>query len=174
MLAALRRHRVALLANILLWPLFAFIAIKQVAPRYTAVGTLVYEPSEYKVRELQSILQADPTTEAVMASQAEILRGLRVVQRVAERGNLYDNPEFNPALRPHGHLRSAIEAVHGLVRTAPASTASGGLRRSNPRPQPRRHLCSGAGGIRRAHGEDLPRAGGHVHRHAIRSSPPPR
>jgi polysaccharide biosynthesis transport protein len=111
LLAAFRRHRIALLANILLWPLFAFIAIKQVAPQYTAVGSLVYEPSEYKVRELQSILQADPTTEAVMASQAEILRGLRVVQRVAERGNLYDNPEFNHALRPHGHLQRAIEVA---------------------------------------------------------------
>jgi capsular exopolysaccharide synthesis family protein len=111
LLAALRRRRVALLANILLWPLFAFIAIKQVPPQYTAVGSLVYEPSEYKVRELQSILQADPTTEAVMASQAEILRGLHVVQRVAERGNLYDNPEFNHALRPRGHLARAIDAI---------------------------------------------------------------
>ena len=112
LLAALRRRRVALLANILLWPLFAFIAVKQVAPTYTATGSLVYEPSEYKVRELQSVLQVDPTTEAVMASQAEILCGLHVVQRVAERGNLYDNPEFNSALRPHGHVQRAIEAVH--------------------------------------------------------------
>ncbi len=111
LLAALRRRRVALLANILLWPLFAFIAIKQITPRYTAIGTLVYEPSDYKVRELQSILQVDPTTEAVMASQAEILRGLHVVQRVAERGNLFDNPEFNHALRPRGHLQRAIDAA---------------------------------------------------------------
>jgi capsular exopolysaccharide synthesis family protein len=110
-LAALRRHRLALLANILLWPLCAFIAMRQVAPRYTATGTLIYEPSEYKVRELQSILQTDPTTEAVMASQAEVLRGLRVVEEVAKRGNLYDNPEFNPALRPRGHVQRALDAL---------------------------------------------------------------
>jgi polysaccharide biosynthesis transport protein len=118
LLAALRRHRVALLANILLWPLFAFIAIKQVTPEYTAVGSLVYEPSDYKVRELQSILQVDPTTEAVMASQAEILVGLHVVQRVVERGNLYDNPEFNAALRPHGTLWQVLHTV--WKRFAPA------------------------------------------------------
>jgi len=111
LLATLRRRRITLLANILLWPLFAFIAIKQFTPQYTAVGTLVYEPSEYKVRELQSVLQVDPTTEAVMASQAEILRGLHVVQRVAERGNLYDNPEFNRALRPRGQLQLAIDGI---------------------------------------------------------------
>ena len=108
--------------------LLAFVAIKQLTPRYTAVGTLIYEPSEYKLRELQSILQNDPTTEAVMASQAEIVRGLRVVEAVVERGNLYDNPEFNPALRPRGHLRAAIEAVTAWFhRTAsPPAAASAG------------------------------------------------
>jgi succinoglycan biosynthesis transport protein ExoP len=120
LVAALRRRRVALLANVLLWPLFAFIATKQVVPQYTAVGSLVYEPSEYKVPELQSVLQVDPTTEAVMASQAEILRGLHVVQRVAERGNLYNNPEFNRALRSPGHLRRAIDAVRAWFAPAPS------------------------------------------------------
>jgi len=123
-LAALRRRRLALLASILLWPLFAAIAIKQVTPRYTAVGTLIYEPSGYKVRELESILQSDPTTEAVMASQAEILRGLRVVEAVVKRGNLYNDPEFNPSLRPHGHLQRVIDAVASWFRaTAPAAPA---------------------------------------------------
>jgi len=109
--AALRRRHLVLLGSILLWPLFGFIAIKQFTPEYTAVGTLIYEPSEYKLRELQSILQSDPTTEAVMASQAEILRGLRVVEEVVKRGNLYSNPEFNPAQRPRGPVRRAIDAV---------------------------------------------------------------
>jgi succinoglycan biosynthesis transport protein ExoP len=124
LLATLRRRRVALLGNVLVWPLLAFIAIRQVAPLYTAVGALVYEPSQYKVRELQSILQVDPTTEAVMASQAEILRGLRVVQRVAERGNLYDNPEFNHALRPRGHVQRALDAIRSWFAPAPPETQS--------------------------------------------------
>ena len=124
LLATLRRRRVALLGNVLVWPLLAFIAIRQVAPLYTAVGALVYEPSQYKVRELQSILQVDPTTEAVMASQAEILRGLRVVQRVAERGNLYDNPEFNHAVRPRGHVQRALDAIRSWFAPAPPETQS--------------------------------------------------
>src|SRR6202041_395524 len=76
--------------------------------------------SGYKVRELQSVLQPDPTTEAVMASQAEILRGLHVVQRVAERGNLYASPEFNHALLPPGYLRRAIDAIRARFGPAPA------------------------------------------------------
>jgi hypothetical protein len=38
---------------------------------------LLYDPSGYKLQELQSILQVDPMTDAVMASQAEVSRGHR-------------------------------------------------------------------------------------------------
>lgn len=127
-LIALRRHKLALLANIIIWPLCAFIVVKQVTPRYTAIGTLIYEPSEYKLRELQSILQTDPTTEAIMASQAEVLRGLRVVEEVVKRGNLYDNPAFNPALRPPGRLQRLIAAAalfFDPVAAQPASDING-------------------------------------------------
>ncbi len=112
-----RRHLWAFLAMAALVPGCAWIAIEQTIPRYTASGSLIYDPSEYKVRELESILRTDPTTEAVMASQAEILRSLKVAQRVAERGNLYDSPEFNPTLRPPSIMSRAIaraRAVFGL------------------------------------------------------------
>jgi succinoglycan biosynthesis transport protein ExoP len=99
---ALRRRRVPLAACIILVPLLAYVAISRTPLRYTAVGTLIYEPSEYRLRELQSILQADPATESVMASQAEILKSLRIAQGVAERGNFFADPEFNPTLRPSG------------------------------------------------------------------------
>jgi capsular exopolysaccharide synthesis family protein len=99
---ALRRRRLPLALCCIMIPLLAWVAISRTPPRYTAVGTLIYEPSEYRLRELQSILQADPATESVMASQAEILKSLRIAQGVAERGNLFADPEFNPALRPRG------------------------------------------------------------------------
>ena len=106
--SALRRRKLPFLACVLFIPLCALIALRQVTPRYTASGTLIYEPSEYKIRELQSILRADPTTEAVMASQAEILHSLHIAQRVAERGNLFANPDFNRALRPPSTWARAV------------------------------------------------------------------
>src|ERR1035438_5438806 len=89
MIGVFRRHLWAFLLVVALVPGSAWIAIERTAPRYTASGSLIYEPSDYKVRELESILRTDPTTEAVMASQAEVLQSLKVAQRVAERGNLY-------------------------------------------------------------------------------------
>jgi polysaccharide biosynthesis transport protein len=64
------------------------------------VGTLIYDASESTVREMQSILRVDPITDAVMATQAEVLRGMPVIEQVANRLNLLTNPEFNTSLQP--------------------------------------------------------------------------
>src|SRR5258708_21395427 len=63
-----RRHLWAFLIVAGLVPACAWIAVQRTTPRYTASGSLIYEPSDYKVRELESILRTDPTNEAVMAS----------------------------------------------------------------------------------------------------------
>ncbi len=103
-LAGLRQRRRTFIAVLVLVPLCAWFALRQVTPVYTATGALIYEPAGYKVRELQSILREDPTTEGMMVSQAEILQSLHIAAQVAQRGNLFDNPEFNPSLRPSGLL----------------------------------------------------------------------
>ncbi len=94
------RHKRRFLVFAILCPLGAGLAVWQTTPVYTAVGTLIYEPSEYKARELQSLVRSDPITEATMATQAEILQSLHIAQKVAERRQLALNPEFNAALRP--------------------------------------------------------------------------
>jgi polysaccharide biosynthesis transport protein len=100
LLAILQRRWRPLLACTLLIPALALVALKRVTPRYTAVGTVIYNPNEYNPPELQSILRTNTVTEAVMASQAEILHGLRLIQPMAQRLDLFEKPEFNPALRP--------------------------------------------------------------------------
>jgi uncharacterized protein involved in exopolysaccharide biosynthesis len=97
---AIRRRKWWLLAPIVLCPLLTYCALARITPSYTATGALLYDLAQYKVRELQSILQADPITDAVMSSQAEVLRGVPIVEQVVDRLHLQENPEFNPALRP--------------------------------------------------------------------------
>jgi polysaccharide biosynthesis transport protein len=58
-IAILRRRKLPLFASMLLVPLLAYVAISQLTPLYTATGTLLYDASEYKLREMQSILRAD-------------------------------------------------------------------------------------------------------------------
>ncbi|HEY0181767.1 MAG TPA: hypothetical protein VGC09_03075 [Rhodopila sp.] len=134
---ALRQRRKTLAAVIVLIPLCAYVTLRQITPLYTATGSLIYEPSLYRVRELQSILREDPTTEAMMASQAEILHSLHIAQRVADRGNLFDNPEFNVALRPPGLPHRVLTTVRwllGMENDAPPSDPLYG-----PAPDPTRN-----------------------------------
>lgn len=77
-LAALRQRQSTLIATVILVPLCAFVILRQVTPLYIAAGSLIYEPGAYTLREMQSILRADPTTEAVMVSQAELLHSLHI------------------------------------------------------------------------------------------------
>ncbi len=98
-LSMLHRRIGPLLACFIAIPCLAYVALRQTAPRFTATGTVIYDPNEYKPRELQSILRVDPTTQATMASQAEVLRSLNSVERVVTELDLFGKPEFNPALR---------------------------------------------------------------------------
>lgn len=120
-LAILRRHKLALLLPMLLIPLLGLLAIGQITPQYTATGTLQYDASEYSLRELQSILRADPITEPIMTTQAEILRGMPVVEQVAMRLNLFDNPEFNSTLRPPTLGRQLMALLWRLRPAEPAA-----------------------------------------------------
>jgi len=113
-----RRHLWAFVLVAMLVPLCAWIAIQRTTPRYTATGSLIYDPSDYKVRELESILRTDPTTEAVMASQAEVVQSLKIAVRVADQLHLFANPEFNPSLRPRSTIDTATNwALRLLQRT---------------------------------------------------------
>jgi succinoglycan biosynthesis transport protein ExoP len=114
-LSAIRQRRKTLVAVILLVPFCAWLTLQQITPLYTATGSLIYDPSEYKPRELQSILRDTPTTEAMMSSQAEILHSLHIAQKVAERGNLFGNPRFNIALRPPGFISRTAIGLRSLL-----------------------------------------------------------
>ena len=122
-ISVLWRRKLAIFACSVLVPLLAWVALGQMTPRYTAVGTLLYDPNENKVREMQSILRADPVTDSVMASQAEILQSLHIAQKVAERGNLFNNPEFNKTLRPPSlpsRVMAGLRSMLGMEPEAPS------------------------------------------------------
>ena len=148
-------------------PLLTYVAISQFTPRYTATGTLLYDASEYKLRELQSILRVDPITDAVMATQAEVLRGMPVVEQVASRLNLHTNPEFNVSLAAAVVVASVRCPTVGrdcVLRTR--RRCAGRATCPGPRLDPARNatLQRRAGRADRDAGEGVACAGGLVHR----------
>ena len=135
--SAVRRRKLPLIVCAIAIPLIAFVALKQVTPRYTGEGSLIYEPTQYAAQELQSILHEDPMTDAVMASQAEIVRGLTVASRLVDRYHLIDDPEFNYTLRPPSLLSRGVHAVQRALYAAfdPVSPSLAAVF-ANPLPKP--------------------------------------
>jgi len=121
LIGALRRRRMVLLACLLLFPAIALIAAKNLTPRYTAGTTVMFEPTEYAARELQSILRDESTTDAVLASQVEIIRSLSVARRVVRRFGLTEREEFAWWLQDRARAAGLIYHLH--TRIAEAATA---------------------------------------------------
>ena len=121
LIGALRRRRMVLLACLLLFPAIALIATKNLTPRYTAGTTVMFEPTEYAARELQSILRDESTTDAVLASQVEIIRSLSVARRVVRRFGLTEREEFAWWLQDRARAEGAFYRLH--ARAAEAATA---------------------------------------------------
>lgn len=120
LIGALRRRRGVIIACLLLFPIIAFVAAKNITPRYTAATTVMFEPTEYTARELQSILRDEHTTDAVLASQVEIIRSLSVARRVVQRFGLTEREEFAWWLRD----RRRTEALPYRARAWLAATVA--------------------------------------------------
>src|SRR3712207_901405 len=94
LLAALRRRRWVLILCALLFPVVAYIAAKNLTPRYTASTSVLYETTTYAARELEGIVRTSDTTDAVIASQVEVVKSLSIARRIARQFNLDDRAEF--------------------------------------------------------------------------------
>ena len=165
-LAILRRRKWLLLASILLCPLLGPLRSASSRRAIPRRARLLYDASEYKVRELQSILRVDPITDAVMASQAEVLRGMPVVEQVAEP----TQPARQPGIQSQrcgrrrgcaGRSPPSHRARCAAPSPAPADGAAGTRDWSRAR---NATLQRGAGRADGDSAEGVARAGGFVHR----------
>jgi polysaccharide biosynthesis transport protein len=114
LIGALRRRRWVLILCALLFPAVALIAAKNLTPRYTASTSVLYDQQTVEDVRGQRFLP-ESTTDAVIASQVEVIRNLSIARRVVRQLNLDDRPEFAWWLRdaervstPWYRLREAI------------------------------------------------------------------
>ncbi|NOG69624.1 polysaccharide biosynthesis tyrosine autokinase [Roseicella sp. DB1501] len=92
-LTAIRRRRWVLLVCALLFPALAFVAAWLATPRYTATATVLLESAQAALPGLDGAPQ-DATMEAILASQAELVRSLSVARRIVRQLDLTRNLEF--------------------------------------------------------------------------------
>ena len=100
LLLTLRRRWRLIAAIAIILPALTLLGLRRIAPRYQAQGTLLYAPVDFAPKLLQGVITANPGTDAVMASQAAIIRSLPIINGLIKTLHLAQRPAFNPALAP--------------------------------------------------------------------------
>jgi|GEM_PF-493106 len=113
---SLWRHKWVLVLCLLLVPAITWAALKQLTPLYTADASVIYEPQAYQQQELQSILTPDTTTDEIIASQVEVMQNLHSAERIVDRFDLDQDPEFNATLRPKTLMSQITSGIGSGVR----------------------------------------------------------
>ena len=105
-----RRKHVLFGVTVLGTVIAALIAF-QMTPQYTANSTVMVDPRESKVVNVESVISGLPADQETIASEIEVLMSRGLAARVIRKLRLYDRLEFNSRLRPETRwqkLKSAI------------------------------------------------------------------
>jgi len=128
-LRALWRRKLILIGTVLVVTIAAAFVIFQLTPKYTARTTVMIDPNQQQIVDIQAVvtgLSGDPFT---VESQVEVITARSVAQKVIDEIGLASLPEFNAELRSDegtikGFIKSMIpEAVIAWIRPEPPPEA---------------------------------------------------
>lgn len=71
----------------------------RITPEYTATAALMIEPQQSNVVNFQTVIQGLTGDQATLATQVNLLASRDQIERVMDDMRLFEDPEFNPALR---------------------------------------------------------------------------
>ena len=96
----------------------AVIANGVITPRYTATATVIVEPRQQNVIEIESVMSSLPVSLETMQSEVQIIQSPTLARQVIDGLGLAALAEFNPSLLPRE--RSVVDelksGVKGLFR----------------------------------------------------------
>jgi len=91
----------------------ATLAGTQVQKQYTATAALMLEPKTEQIVNLQQVVAGLTGDIAGLATQVRILTARDQMARIMDDMNLFDDPEFNPAMDPNNKPDNLDYAVGG-------------------------------------------------------------
>lgn len=99
LLGILRRRKKVILATVLLVTCLAVLAGLQLTPKYTATALVMIDPRKSNVVDVESVIQGLGTDASTVESQVRLISSRFQLERLADDLRIYDDPEFNAALR---------------------------------------------------------------------------
>ena len=101
----------------------AFLGMKQ-TPTYTANSSVMIDPRQLQVTTAEQVVSGLPISGATMATQIGLMRSRDFIGSVMSDLNLFDDPEFNPALAaaaapPSSSLPAFLQPLEQLIAQLP-------------------------------------------------------
>ncbi|MEQ8357008.1 MAG: Wzz/FepE/Etk N-terminal domain-containing protein [Kiloniellaceae bacterium] len=115
-LGVLWRRKAIIVVCIVLALSGAIIANGVITPRYTATASLIVEPRQQKVIEIESVISNLPVSLETMQSEVQVIKSPAVARRVVDGLGLSALAEFDPSLLPArknlgGDFKAAVKEL---------------------------------------------------------------
>ena len=98
----------------------AIVANGVITPRYTATASIIVEPRQQTVIEIESVSPSLPVSLETMQSEVQVIKSPTVARRVVDSLGLAALAEFNPSLAPReegvvDEIKMAVKGVFAPV-----------------------------------------------------------
>jgi len=89
----------------------------QITPKYAAHATVVIDPRQKQVLDYSAMISGLPADSASVDTEVQLIKSRAIAERVTEKLELYNDPEFNPAAgAEEGQSGGGIKAfIKGLM-----------------------------------------------------------
>lgn len=111
-----RRRKFLVMGTVFIMTLLAVIVSYQLTPRYTATVSLMIDPRETKVVDVESVMSGLGTDRSVLFSEIEVLRSRSLANRVVDELDLMNDPEFNARLRLENEGEGWFTGILGGIK----------------------------------------------------------
>lgn len=140
-----RRFFVFVSVSIVVFSLVAIYTLQQV-PVYAARTTIMIEPRQKDVADIQSVLSALPASSIGIDTQAQLIQSRSMAEKVVRALDLTNDPEFNWTLRPPPKPNPLTSWISSLLSSARPAQVAPPIQRSDEERQ--RRLMDGiVGGV---------------------------
>ena len=99
-LRILWRSRLLITGVTLLMIIVMLVALNMMTPQYTATAKVMIEPRRTRIFDNRDVVGPLPPQMITVNSEVEVVRSRNVASRVADKLDAWNDPFFNPALRP--------------------------------------------------------------------------
>ncbi|SER14631.1 capsular exopolysaccharide family [Amphritea atlantica] len=108
----INRHKWGIFGFAIVITMLTTLVVFSMKPVYRAEATLLIESKNANVVSIEEVYGLDAGNSEYFLTQFEILKSRQLAERVIEKLNLIDNPEFN---QPPGVIASTLSSVKALL-----------------------------------------------------------